>query len=249
MIKENIIPIVAITLFSIALIFLFYAAKTIYQMQKMVKQNIVIEKNQIIKNTIWVTAIGIFLLLISCSLLYIALSKIGIINYKSLGILITGLISIILFTFICGFMVLFRWEKAKKNMEKNGKSLQRWQMILMIWIFTIIGAWMVEDGYNGLFKPSQSQQILEDAAMQGDYQAQRNLAFSYSRPFESRGEIENPILACAWRLIILHSGSPKVDLTDQSNMEVYCGKLSSEDFDKSKRTAIDIMLEMTKKSN
>lgn len=58
-------------------------------------------------------------------------------------------------------------------------------------------------------------------ALQGNYQAQRNFAYSLSQ------EHNNPIGACAWRLVILKSGSPKVDATDVSNVETQCGKLSA----------------------
>lgn len=58
-------------------------------------------------------------------------------------------------------------------------------------------------------------------ALQGNYQAQRNFAYSLSE------ERDNHIGACAWRLVILKSGSPKVDTTDVSNVEIHCGKLSA----------------------
>jgi len=58
-------------------------------------------------------------------------------------------------------------------------------------------------------------------ALQGNYQAQRNLAYSLGM------DRNNTIGACAWRLVILKSGSPKVDTTDVSNVEVHCGKLSA----------------------
>lgn len=61
-------------------------------------------------------------------------------------------------------------------------------------------------------------------AMQGNYQAQRNLAYSYSsRPYD--GQDMNPILGCAWRTVIIQSGNEKVNETDVGNHEVYCGKL------------------------
>lgn len=64
-------------------------------------------------------------------------------------------------------------------------------------------------------------------AMAGDYQAQRNLAFGYSSsPYE--GQQKNSLLACAWRLVILNSGSPKVDDTDVSNKQLYCGRLNAD---------------------
>lgn len=55
-------------------------------------------------------------------------------------------------------------------------------------------------------------------ALQGNYQAQRNLAHSLGQ--------DNKIAGCAWRLIIIKSGARQVDGTDVSNVEVACGKLS-----------------------
>lgn len=65
-----------------------------------------------------------------------------------------------------------------------------------------------------------------DAAMKGDYQAQRNLAYGYtSAPYD--GQMMDPIHGCAWRTVILHSGHSSVDQTDVSNHHVYCSKLDA----------------------
>jgi hypothetical protein len=66
-------------------------------------------------------------------------------------------------------------------------------------------------------------EALEKKAMAGNYQAQRNIAYwltggNYGAP------PLNPILGCAWRLVILNSGSPSVDSTDVSNKQLYCDK-------------------------
>lgn len=66
-----------------------------------------------------------------------------------------------------------------------------------------------------------AERAAEWLALQGNYQAQRNLAYSLGR------DHKNTIGECAWRLVILKSGSPKVDTTDVSNVEVHCGKLSA----------------------
>ena len=58
-------------------------------------------------------------------------------------------------------------------------------------------------------------------AMQGDYQAQRNLAFGYSSMPYSGQEV-NKISACAWRIVIIESASDRVDSTDVSNYEIDC---------------------------
>lgn len=73
----------------------------------------------------------------------------------------------------------------------------------------------------GNFKP------VEVLALQGNYQAQRNIAYGYAAtPY--RGQDQNPLLACAWYLVILHSGSPKVDAGDVGNVRVYCGRLDAD---------------------
>lgn len=75
---------------------------------------------------------------------------------------------------------------------------------------------------------AQDQPITYDGvkalAMKADYQAQRNLAYGYAA-FPYKGQIENPLLACAWYQVVLHSGSPKLHAGDVGNVQVYCGKL------------------------
>jgi hypothetical protein len=63
-------------------------------------------------------------------------------------------------------------------------------------------------------------------AMEGNYQAQRNLAYGYAA-FQHKGQDKNPLLACAWYLVVLHSGSPKLNAGDIGNVQVYCDKLTS----------------------
>lgn len=79
----------------------------------------------------------------------------------------------------------------------------------------------------------QEYEALEKKAMAGDYQAQRNIAYwltggNYGLP------PLNPILGCAWRLVILKSGSSNVDSSDIGNKQLYCDKRL--DFD-SRKTA------------
>src|SRR3546814_445186 len=69
---------------------------------------------------------------------------------------------------------------------------------------------------------------LEVEALKGDYQAQRNLSYWLS----GGGGVPpiNPILGCAWRIVILNSGSLSVDQSDSFNKTFYCNKkLSSEE--------------------
>lgn len=60
------------------------------------------------------------------------------------------------------------------------------------------------------------------AATSGDYQGQRNVAFCLSTGCDGAIRI-NKILGCAWRFVILESGHLKVDSTDTSNLQFYCG--------------------------
>lgn len=69
-------------------------------------------------------------------------------------------------------------------------------------------------------KYSTAKNELEQLALNGDYQAQRNIAYSYATDPEKFGR--NHIQACGWYLVVLSSGSPKVDAGDKSNVEVYC---------------------------
>ncbi|WP_343498619.1 hypothetical protein [Achromobacter denitrificans] len=65
--------------------------------------------------------------------------------------------------------------------------------------------------------------VLKQKALAGDYQAQRNLAFGYSDQFSDQRK--NPVLACAWRMVILTT--EQADETDMSNYNAYCSKLPS----------------------
>lgn len=63
-------------------------------------------------------------------------------------------------------------------------------------------------------------------ARKGDYQAQRNLAFTYATSRDAG--VTNPTLGCAWYKLILLSGSTKINDGDISNVRVYCGQLTRE---------------------
>ena len=80
--------------------------------------------------------------------------------------------------------------------------------------------------FSQLIYPAQAQSLKETeiAALSGDYQAQRNLAFGYaSWPLE--GQKKDAIKACAWYLLVLRSDSPKLNVGDVSNVLTYCDKL------------------------
>lgn len=69
----------------------------------------------------------------------------------------------------------------------------------------------------------QEYEALEKKAMAGDYQAQRNIAYWLTGGNNGAPPL-NPILGCAWRLVILKSGSSSVDSSDVSNKQLYCDK-------------------------
>lgn len=61
-------------------------------------------------------------------------------------------------------------------------------------------------------------------AYRRDYQSQRNVAFCLSRDCD--GAIaKQPVFGCAWRMVIVASGSPKVGQTDASALKIDCSKL------------------------
>lgn len=66
-------------------------------------------------------------------------------------------------------------------------------------------------------------EALEKSAKTGDYQAQRNVAYWLSGGYAGAPPL-NPVLACAWRIVILESGSTSVDSTDVSNKKLYCDR-------------------------
>jgi len=63
---------------------------------------------------------------------------------------------------------------------------------------------------------------IEKQALAGDYQAQRNLAYYLSTGAD--GHSINPILGCAWRIVILKSKHAKADATDTNNKSFYCDR-------------------------
>ena len=86
--------------------------------------------------------------------------------------------------------------------------------VLMVLMFSAFGA----------HAQAETLEQVTTKAMTGDYQAQRNLAYGYSS-YPYKGQDKNPLLACAWRRVILMSGNTRIDQTDVNNAEVECGKL------------------------
>jgi hypothetical protein len=64
-------------------------------------------------------------------------------------------------------------------------------------------------------------------SMAGDYQAQRNLAYGYAA-FPYPGQTKDPVRACAWYLVIQHSGHPQYGPGDEGNVKTYCGLIGSD---------------------
>lgn len=63
-------------------------------------------------------------------------------------------------------------------------------------------------------------------AIAGKYEGQRNVAYClttgcddlYGKAFR-----KNPVLGCAWRVVIINSGHLDADTTDTANLKLYCG--------------------------
>jgi hypothetical protein len=73
-------------------------------------------------------------------------------------------------------------------------------------------------------------------AIQGDYQGQRNVAYMLGRGYADT-VLKDRVTSCAWRLVVVASGSPKVDDTDLGNVRVDCGRLDAADRAKAETTA------------
>lgn len=68
------------------------------------------------------------------------------------------------------------------------------------------------------------REALEKKALAGDYQAQRNLAYSLGREIPI-----NELQSCTWRIVILESGSDEVDDSDVTNKQAACDRKLSPD--------------------
>jgi hypothetical protein len=69
-------------------------------------------------------------------------------------------------------------------------------------------------------KPPGSDGGLEKQALAGNYQAQRNLGFLLSSGYQ--GYPANPVMGCAWHIVILKSRHPEVNDSDRKNKELEC---------------------------
>ena len=91
---------------------------------------------------------------------------------------------------------------------------------------------------------------LEKKARKKDYQAQRNLAFMLGGG-QLVGHRETTdaqkVSACAWRYVIVKSGSDKVNESDEMNFAVDCGKLSDPQKDKAADESSRLLKEVYRK--
>ncbi|MCW5624557.1 MAG: hypothetical protein KIT73_07585 [Burkholderiales bacterium] len=62
--------------------------------------------------------------------------------------------------------------------------------------------------------------------LQGDYQAQRNLAYGHATG-DQRIKVDRQA-ACSWYLLVLRSDSPRLHTGDVGNVQVYCARLDAE---------------------
>lgn len=97
-------------------------------------------------------------------------------------------------------------------------------------------------GASALAAPSDFMELM-DRARAGDYQAQRNVAYGFAAA-PHKGQQKNAVLGCAWYLVVLNSGSPKVDVGDEGNARVYCGKLSPDLLQSAKHRAQQYLAEI-----
>ena len=104
-----------------------------------------------------------------------------------------------------------------------------------------------EYSYDANNAGSNNFSAIDDLANRGNYQAQRNLAYSFSY-FPYPGQKKNPVLGCAWYLVVLNSGSPKVDSTDQDNVNLWCGKLEPDLLKTSKYWASKFLAKIDEKT-
>lgn len=93
----------------------------------------------------------------------------------------------------------------------------------------------------------QEYEALKKKAMAGDYQAQRNIAYWLTGGNNGAPPL-NPVLGCAWRLVILKSGSSSVDASDISNKQLYCDKRLDTDSRKAAEAQAGKLLKQIKRS-
>ena len=75
-------------------------------------------------------------------------------------------------------------------------------------------------------------------AYEGDYESERNVGNCLQSGC-SGALRKNPIQACAWRMVLMTSGSPKVNDLDAADLKIACGRLAeAERQDAAQRAAV-----------
>ena len=82
---------------------------------------------------------------------------------------------------------------------------------------------------------------LDAQARKKDYQAQRNLAYLLVTDNPSEAD---QVASCAWRFVIMESGSKNITLGDKTNFEYACGKLGKAQREAAADQAADILAEV-----
>ena len=82
---------------------------------------------------------------------------------------------------------------------------------------------------------------LDAQARKKDYQAQRNLAYLLVTDNPSEAD---QVASCAWRFVIMESGSKKITLGDKTNFEYACGKLGKAQREAAADQAASILAEV-----
>ncbi|OVZ94878.1 hypothetical protein CBW58_02055 [Yersinia frederiksenii] len=84
-------------------------------------------------------------------------------------------------------------------------------------------------GYASSVSAVNNEPDMIKKALSGDYQTQRNLAYSYSAGWGKSGDSDfipqDPIRACAWRKVILLKNQKKADSTDYANESIDCNQI------------------------
>lgn len=154
------------------------------------------------------------------------------------------------------FAVKAQYEKTKANALQifcyvENRSIDSSNMFGSL-IFAPFGDWgkasekVSLDKYKPVFtsktiNDSNSEtNDLEKKAFEGDYQAQRNLAFYLTTGAE--GHQMNQVEGCAWRIVILKSNHPQIDASDKTNKEFDCNqKLSPQELKEAEKHATYIL--------
>lgn len=95
------------------------------------------------------------------------------------------------------------------------------------------------------FQRSYDLDALRKAALSGDYQAQRNLAYIMATEVRDK-EAYDKVQACAWRKVILFSGNPRSDISDISNEKFACGRLSTSEVTAASMRAKELVRQIKK---